>query len=105
MAKKLKPSQRGELEITDISREYLQQKKLRVTKFRRGIAWLDTGTHNSLLEAANFIQILEHRQGLKIGCPEEMAWRMNYIDTNQLLKLAEPLLKSGYGQYLKNLVT
>lgn len=103
IAKQLTPSARGELEITDVSRAYLKQNRLRVNKFGRGVAWLDTGTHSSLLEAANFIQILEHRQGLKIGCPEEVAWRMNYIDTVQLHALAKPLLKSGYGQYLLGL--
>lgn len=104
MAKHLKPSPRGELEITDITRIYLQENNLAVTKLGRGVAWLDTGTPNSWLEAANFIQILEHRQGLKIGSPEEIAWRMGYINENQLLKLAEPLLKSGYGRYLQGLV-
>jgi len=103
-AKQLKPSPRGELEITDLSRCYLQQHKLHVKKLGRGTAWLDTGTPASWLEAANFIQILEHRQGLKMGSPEEVAWRMGYINTSQLLDLAEPLLKSGYGQYLKELV-
>jgi glucose-1-phosphate thymidylyltransferase len=104
IAKQLKPSLRGELEITDVTRVYLEQQKLQVTKLGRGIAWLDTGTPPAWLEASNFIQILEHRQGLKIGCPEETAWRMGYINTSQLLALAEPLLKSGYGHYLKNLV-
>lgn len=104
IAKQIKPSLRGELEITDVTNVYLKQNKLSVTKLGRGVAWLDTGTPTSWLEAANFIQILEHRQGLKIGAPEEVAWRMGYIDENQLLTLAEPLLKSGYGQYLKNLV-
>lgn len=104
IAKTLRPSPRGELEITDISRVYLQEKKLQVTKLGRGVAWLDTGTPAAWLEAANFIQILEHRQGLKIGCPEEIAWRMGYIDAEQLIQLAQPLLKSGYGQYLKELV-
>jgi glucose-1-phosphate thymidylyltransferase len=104
MAKQLKPSKRGELEITDVTRLYLQQNQLSVTTLGRGVAWLDTGTPSSWLEAANFIQILEHRQGLKIGSPEEIAWRRGYIDDAQLLKLAEPLLKSGYGTYLQNLV-
>jgi glucose-1-phosphate thymidylyltransferase len=104
IAKKIKPSDRGELEITDVSRAYLQQKKLNVCKLGRGIAWLDTGTPPAWLEASNFIHILEHRQGLKIGCPEEVAWRMGYIAKDQLLTLAEPLLKSGYGEYLKKLV-
>ena len=104
MAKQLRPSARGELEITDIMHRYLKQQQLEVIKLGRGVAWLDTGTPPAWLEAANFIQILEHRQGLKIGCPEEIAWRMGYITTSQLLVLAEPLLKSGYGQYLRNLV-
>jgi glucose-1-phosphate thymidylyltransferase len=104
IAKSLKPSKRGELEVTDISRIYLEQNRLEVIKLGRGIAWLDTGTPAAWLEAANFIQILEHRQGLKIGCPEEVAWRRGYITSEQLLKLSSPLLKSGYGQYLKNLL-
>ncbi len=105
ISKQLKPSLRGELEITDVTRAYLTQEKLQVAKLGRGIAWLDTGTPPAWLEASNFIQILEHRQGLKIGCPEEIAWRMGYINTSQLLALAEPLLKSGYGHYLQNLVS
>ena len=105
IAKQLKPSARGELEITDVTRVYLEQQKLDVIKLGRGTAWLDTGTPPAWLEASNFIQILEHRQGLKIGCPEEIAWRMGYIDTSQLLALAKPLLKSGYGNYLQELVT
>lgn len=104
IAKQLKPSPRGELEITDVTRVYLEQQQLQVTKLGRGIAWLDTGTPPAWLEASNFIQILEHRQGLKIGCPEEIAWRMGYIDTPQLIALAQPLLKSGYGHYLQELV-
>lgn len=104
IAKSLRPSARGELEITDLSRIYLQQKTLKLCKLGRGVAWLDTGTPASWLEAANFIQILEHRQGLKIGCPEEVAYRQGYIDSEQLNQLAEPLLKSGYGQYLQSLV-
>jgi glucose-1-phosphate thymidylyltransferase len=105
IAKHLKPSARGELEITDLSRVYLRNKMLRVKRLGRGVAWLDTGTPPAWLEAANFIQILEHRQGLKIGCPEEVAYRKGYIDTEQLHILAKPLLKSGYGQYLQSLVT
>ena len=105
MAKNLHPSLRGELEITDVTRLYLAQQELQVVKLGRGIAWLDTGTPLAWLEASNFIQILEHRQGLKIGCPEEIAWRMGYIDSSQLLSLAQPLLKSGYGKYLQNLVS
>jgi glucose-1-phosphate thymidylyltransferase len=104
LAKQLKPSARGELEITDINCEYLQQKKLHVEKLGRGVAWLDTGTPKSLLDAANFIYILEKRQGLKIGSPEEMAWRMNFIDKEQLQKLATMQIKSGYGKYLLELI-
>lgn len=104
LAKQLKPSARGELEITDLSKMYLEKNQLNVKKFGRGVAWLDTGTPAAWLEAANFIQILENRQGLKIGCPEEIAFRKGYIDEKQLHVLAEPLLKSGYGQYLKSLM-
>lgn len=104
IAKKLQPSARGELEITDINRIYLQQKTMRVELLGRGTAWLDTGTHKSLLDAANFIYVLEQRQGLKIGSPEEAAWRMGYIQTQQLKKLATTQTKSGYGEYLLDLV-
>jgi len=104
IAKQLKPSARGELEITDINRCYLQQKQLRVEKLSRGTAWLDTGTHKSLLDAANFIYVLEQRQGLKIGSPEEVAWRMGLIPTPQFTKLATKQIKSGYGNYLLELV-
>ena len=100
MAKKLKPSARGELEITDINRHYLAQKQLHVEKLGRGTAWLDTGTHKSLLDASNFIYVLEQRQGLKIGSPEEVAWRMGLIHSQQLNHLATKLTKSGYGEYL-----
>ncbi|MBS3975472.1 MAG: glucose-1-phosphate thymidylyltransferase RfbA [Syntrophomonadaceae bacterium] len=104
MAAGLKPSARGELEITDINKLYLAQGQLRVEKLGRGIAWLDTGTHEALLQAANFIETIEQRQGLKISCPEEIAYRMGLIDAEQVLRLAEPLKKNGYGQYLINLV-
>ena len=104
IAKQLKPSKRGELEITDINRHYLKQKKLQVEKLGRGIAWLDTGTHQSLLDAANFIHVLEERQGLKIGSPEEVAWRMGFIQSDQLEKLAHAQTKSGYGEYLLKLI-
>ncbi len=100
IARRLKPSKRGELEITDINRIYMEQQQLKVILLGRGFAWLDTGTHESLLEASMFVQTIEKRQGLKIACLEEIAYRMKYINRKQLLKLAEPLLNSGYGQYL-----
>jgi len=103
-AKSLKPSPRGELEITDLNKIYLQNGNLSVKVMNRGTAWLDTGTHDSLLDAGNFVQIIEQRQGLKIGCIEEVAYRMGFIDKNQLVKLAEPLRKSGYGNYLLKLI-
>ena len=103
IAKKIKPSHRGELEITSVNQEYLQQHKLKVELLGRGFAWLDTGTHDSLMEAGQFIETIEKRQGLKVACLEEIAYRMNYISLNQLKKLAEPLKKNGYGQYLLKL--
>ncbi|MGQ9368787.1 glucose-1-phosphate thymidylyltransferase RfbA [Azospirillum sp. ST 5-10] len=103
-AEALKPSPRGELEITDLNRIYLEKGTLRVERMGRGIAWLDTGTHDSLLQAGQFVQTVEARQGLKIACPEEVAYQMGYIDADRLTRLAEPLRKSGYGQYLLSLV-
>jgi glucose-1-phosphate thymidylyltransferase len=100
MAASLKPSARGELEITDLNARYLRQRQLNVQIMRRGYAWLDTGTHDSLLEASQFIATLERRQGLKVACPEEIAFRSGWIDAAQLEQLAAPLLKNGYGQYL-----
>jgi len=104
IAKALKPSARGEYEITDVNREYLRQGKLNVKQLPRGTAWLDTGTFDSLLQASQFVQIVEARQGFKIGCIEEIAWRQKYINDVQLLDLAEPIAKSGYGEYLRSLI-
>ena len=104
VAKSIKPSARGELEITDVNKVYLERKKLRVEKMRRGYAWLDTGTHESLMQAASFVQTIQARQGLKVSCIEEIAYRMGYIDAEQVLRLAEPLAKNEYGQYLQRMV-
>ena len=104
LAKSLKPSARGELEITDINRIYMEQGRLSVAMMGRGYAWLDTGTHQSLIEASNFIQTIEHRKGLKVSCPEEIAYRQHFIDAGQIEKLAEPLKKNDYGQYLLRMI-
>jgi glucose-1-phosphate thymidylyltransferase len=104
VAKNIRPSPRGELEITDVNKVYLERGALNVEVLGRGYAWLDTGTHESLLAAAHFVQVVEQRQGLKVACPEEVAWRMGLIDDAQLTRLAEPLAKSGYGQYLLELL-
>ncbi len=105
IAKSIAPSARGELEITDVNRAYLQMGELSVELLGRGYAWLDTGTHDSLLDASNFMKLLEDRQSLKIGCPEEVAYNMKFIDTDQMEKLIKPLIKSGYGKYLEKILT
>ncbi len=105
IASELRPSLRGELEITDVNNTYLEMGKLQVGILTRGTAWLDTGTFHSLNQASNFVQVIEERQGLKIGCIEEVAFRMNFINSSQLINLAKPLEKSGYGKYLKALVS
>jgi glucose-1-phosphate thymidylyltransferase len=104
IAQNIKPSPRGELEITDINRVYLEQGKLQVGIMNRGTAWLDTGTFQSLMQAGQFVQVIEERQGLKVGCIEEVAYRMGFIDAQQLEAIAKPLVKSGYGAYLLNLI-
>jgi glucose-1-phosphate thymidylyltransferase len=105
LAKQIKPSDRGELEITDLNKIYLAQEKLDVELMGRGYAWLDTGTHESLLSASNFIQVVEERQGLKVACPEEIAYRQGFITAEELEKLAAPLSKSGYGRYLMSVLS
>jgi glucose-1-phosphate thymidylyltransferase len=104
IARNVTPSGRGEIEITDVNREYLRRGKLRVGVLDRGTAWLDTGTFNSLMQAAEFVRVIEERQGLRIGSPEEIAWREGFIDDDALRALAEPLVKSGYGGYLLSLL-
>ena len=105
LAESLRPSPRGELEITDLNRLYLEQGTLSVEKLGRGFAWLDTGTHESLLQASNFVQTVEERQGLKISCPEEIAYRMGWVEKEQIERIASPLSKNGYGQYLLNMIS
>ena len=104
IAEIIQPSNRGELEITDVNIAYLKRDKLQVSVLDKGIAWLDTGTFGSLMQASQYVQVIEERQGLKIGCIEEVAYRQGFINAHQLQKLAEPLLKSGYGEYLMSLI-
>jgi glucose-1-phosphate thymidylyltransferase len=104
IARELRPSARGEYEITDVNREYLRQGRLKVELLDRGTAWLDTGTFTSLMQAGQYVQVIEERQGLRIGCIEEVAWKKGYITDEQLRTLARPLVKSGYGEYLLKLV-
>jgi len=104
IAEELKPSARGEYEITDVNKKYLEMGELEVRSMGRGYAWLDTGTFPSLMQASQFVQVIEDRQGLKVGCIEEVAYRMNFISADQLEALAKPLLKSGYGEYLMKLI-
>lgn len=104
IAKRIKPSERGEYEITDVNRIYLEEGRLKVAVLDRGTAWLDTGTFDSLMQASQFVQVIETRQGLKIGCPEEITYKMNFIDKERLIELASPLKKSGYGEYLATLI-
>jgi len=104
VARGIQPSARGELEITDVNKHYLEQGALHVEKLGRGSAWLDTGTHESLMDAARYVEVIEKRQGLKIACPEEIAWEQGYISSEQLEALAQPLLKNAYGRYLMQLL-
>jgi glucose-1-phosphate thymidylyltransferase len=104
IAKDIKPSARGELEITTVNQEYLKQQSLKVQQLGRGFAWLDTGTHDSLSEASNFVEVIEKRQGLKIACLEEIAYKRGWINRDDILRLAEPMKKNQYGQYLLNLI-
>jgi glucose-1-phosphate thymidylyltransferase len=104
VARNIQPSARGEYEITDVNRYYLEQNRLKVCKMNRGTAWLDTGTFKSLIDATQFVQVIEDRQGLKVGCIEEVAFRKGFINAAQLEEIAHPLLKSGYGAYLMNLI-
>ena len=104
IAARIKPSDRGELEITDVNQAYLEMKELYVIKMGRGIAWLDTGTHDSLMQASSFIQTIEERQGLSVACVDEIAYKMGYIDAEQVKRLARPLMKNGYGQYLLDIL-